>query len=108
LAELDDLEGIIQAELLVLLMAFITPNARWYPQTHFYAGHSQGYPFFLRATQHKGFRKLAKVTGIDSADTLRNAVKEGIERLEVNRWNDFHFNRGFWSAMNMDKLDTIK
>lgn len=99
---------IIQAELIVLMLAFINPNAYWYPQTHHYAGRVQDYPFFLRATQHKGFKKLATVTGIEDADTLRELVKSGIERLGVSKWTNFRFNRDFWKTMNMDKLDTLK
>lgn len=109
-ADRNDLpfNDVIQAELLVLLMAFITPNARWYPQTHHYAGYVRDYPFFLRATQHKGFKKLATVTGIDDADLLREQTKAGMERLDVGKWYNFHFNRNFWDAMNMDKLNILK
>ena len=109
-ADRDDIpfEDVIQAELLVLLMAFITPDTRWYPQTHHYAGRMRDFPFFLRATQHKGFKKLAAVTGIDNADSLRDKVKEGMERLKVGKWHNFHFNRNFSSAMNLDKFDTLK
>jgi hypothetical protein len=66
------------------------------------------YPFFLRATQHKGFKKLATVTGVDDADLLREQSKAGMVRLDVGKWHNFHFNRNFWDAMNMDKLDTLK
>jgi len=109
-ADRNDLpfNDVIQAELLVLLMAFITPNARWYPQTHHYAGYVRDYPFFLRATQRKGFKKLATVTGIDDADLLREQTKAGMERLDVGKWYNFHFNRNFWDAMHMDKLNTLK
>lgn len=48
------------------------------------------------------------ITGVANADTLRGEVKKGQERLDVGGWHNFHFNRSFWQAMNMDKLDTIK
>jgi hypothetical protein len=99
---------VIQAELLVLLMTFITPNTGWYPQTLHYAQHSKDYPFFLQATQHKGFKKLATITGIEDAEALRTAVKDGIERLKVNKSHNFHRIRNLWSSMNMDKIDTLK
>jgi len=100
--------SIIEAELLVLMMAFITPNIHWYPQTLHYASYGGDFPFFLRATQHKNFKKLAVITGINDADKLRSAVKEGHERLRANRWHDFHHGSTFWTPMNMDKLDTLK
>jgi len=101
-------KNIIEADLLVLLMAFISPNTRWFPQTLYYASYgSSEFPLFLRATQHKGFLKLAIVTGIENADKLREMVKKGQERLDVQRWYKFHF-RDFWNIMNMDKLDTLK
>ena len=109
-AQRDDLSfsDVIQADLLVLLMAFITPGTRWYPQTLYYAGYTRDFPFFLRASQHKNFQKLVAITGIESADALREAVKQGHERLESARWGDFRFHQSFWNALNMDKLDTIK
>ena len=98
-----------QAELLTLLMTFITPETEWYPATLHYSSYGNGYPFFLKATQHKNFLKLAKITGISSTDELRKKVKEGHERLDIRRrWYNFHFESDFWSSMNMDHLDSLK
>lgn len=109
-ADREDLpfSAIIEAELLTLLMAFLNPNARWYPQTLHYSSYSREFPFFIRATQHKGFLKLAIITGISDSEKLREAVKEGHKRLDVSRWHDFHLNDSFWTSMNMDKLDSLK
>jgi len=109
-ADRDDLpfSSVIEAELLVLLMAMLIPETRWYPGTLHYASYSRDFPFFLRATQHKGFKKLAIVTGIEDANQLRIAVKEGHKRLGINQWHTFDFGGNFWISMNMDKLDTIK
>ncbi len=100
---------IIQADLLVLMMAFITPETRWYPEMLYYASYSNEFLFFVRASQHKNFKKLATITGIHDAEALREAVKEGHERLNTRKW-DVHFRVGgsFWDYMNMEKLDTIK
>lgn len=99
---------LIQADLLTLLMSFITPDTRWYPQLMHYSRHGNEFPFFMRASQHKNFKKLARITGVSSADTLREKVKQGHDRLDVGQWHNFHFERSFWHAMNMDDLDTIK
>jgi hypothetical protein len=100
--------AVVQAELLVFLMVLITSDVRWYPQTLFYAS-SSNFPFFVRATQHKHFLKLASITGISEADALRDAVKSGYERLGVNSWYDFAMSSdSFWNQMNMDKLDSLK
>jgi hypothetical protein len=99
---------IVQADLIALIMAFITPGVRWYPQLMHYSRHGDQFPFFMRASQHKNFKKLARITGIEDADLLRQKVKEGHERLNVSTWHDFMFERDFWQAMNMDKLDTVR
>lgn len=99
---------LIQADLLTLLIAFITPDARWYPQLMHYAGYSKEFPFFVRAAQHKNFQKLAIITGITDANALRDAVLNGHERLQVDRWHDFHFECNFVGAMNLGNLDTLK
>lgn len=100
---------VMQAELLVLMMAFINDSARWYPQTLHYSSRSGAFPFFLRAAQHRHFEKLAKITGIRNADELREAVKTGHQRMNVNQWHNFWLSdRSFWESMNMDALDTLK
>ena len=109
-ADREDLpfKTIIESDLLILMMAFLDPSTRWFPQTLYYVSYDGGdFPLFLRATQHKYFKKLAIVTGIDDADKLREMVKEGYERLDVQRWYKFH-HQNFWEMMNMDKLDTLK
>jgi hypothetical protein len=100
--------AIMEAELLVLLMAFVIEDVRWYPETLHYMSHSE-FPFFIRATQHKHFLRLATITGIPSADALRDAAKAGYVRLGVDRWHDFGWlSDSFWNNMNMDSLDSIK
>ena len=98
---------LIQAELLTLLMAFITPNAHWYPQLMYYSGHGAEFPFFIRASQHKNFANLATITGIADANTLREKFGEGYEQSGIGQQR-FSFRQNFWRAMNMDNLDTIK
>ena len=100
--------AVIQAELLALMMSFITPGCRWYPQTLLYSSRRPGFPFFIRAAQHRNFSNLAQITGITDADALRDAVRKGQERLEVNRRD--HFKLGdvsFWACMNMAVLRRI-
>ena len=109
-AEREDLpfSAVIEAELLILLMAFLNPNARWYPQTLHYSSYNREFPFFIRATQHKHFLKLATITGYNDANQLREAVKEGYKRLNVSQWHNFYHNGSFWSSMNMDDLGSLK
>ena len=100
---------VMQAELVVFLAALIRPVARWYPQTLVYLGFGKRFPLFVRGAQHKHFQVLASITGIQSGDALREAVKAGIERMGVNQWSHFviHTHVSLWDAMNMDRLDTI-
>lgn len=100
-------KSIIEAELLVLLMSFLTPGSKWYPQTSFYAGYEGDFPFFIRATQHRYFMKLAIVTGIEDADKLRESVKNGYEKWQ-QMYGGLYFRRDFWAMLNMAKLDILK
>lgn len=100
-------QDLLQAELLALLMAFVTPDVFWFPQTLHYVGHGVSFPFFIRSAQRKYFKNLAVVTGFDSADELRAAVQEGRNRLDTQRWSTFRWDRSFASPMNLDKLDTV-
>lgn len=99
---------VMEAELLVLMMAFVTDGSRWYPQTLHYSSRAGGFPFFVKAARHRDFQRLAKITGIGTGDELRAAVKVGHEKLEVNRWHNFWMSdRSFWESMNLDALDTL-
>ncbi len=99
---------ILEADLLILMMACLDASTRWYPQTLYYASYeSRDYHLFLRSTQVSYFMKLAIITGVDDANKLRDAVKNGFERLGVQKWYNFHY-QNFWEMMNMDKLGTLK
>lgn len=99
---------VVQAELLVLLMAFVKDSGYWYPQTLHYSSQARALPFFIKSARRHDFQKLAIITGIDNGDKLRTVVKAGHERLRVNEWNNFWMSdRSFWRSMNMDALDTL-
>jgi hypothetical protein len=102
--------ALIEAELIVFLMAVVSDNIRWYPQTLFYAGWGRVTPLFLRAAQRRHFEKISIITGIQTGDELRAKVKAGMERMNVGKWTDFSFHStiSLWTAMNMDKLDTLE
>jgi len=99
---------VIEAELLILLMVFLNPDVMWYPQTLHYSSYGREFRFFIRAAQHKHFLNLATITGISDANQLREAVREGQEKLDMRRMQNFHTIDSFWSLMNMDKLDLLK
>ena len=97
-----------QADLLTLLMSFITPETRWYPATLHYSSYANGYPFFVRAAQHKNYLKLVKITGVESVEELRSKIKEGQIRVGVSRWHNFHYESDFGTSMNIEELDSLK
>jgi hypothetical protein len=98
----------MEADLLVLMMAFTAADCWWYPQTLHYSSRSGAFSFFMRASRHRDFPKLAEIAGIGSADELRAAVRAGHKKLGVERSNDFWpTDQSFWSSMNMDALDTL-
>ncbi|MFS1442214.1 hypothetical protein BCT40_10420 [Vibrio lentus] len=107
-ADRDDMtfSEIIQAELLVFMMS-ILHNCHWYPATLHYAEFNHVFPFFLRATQHKHFDKLAQITGIETSKELKEKVSAGIESSNINNSRGF-YHGDFVTMMNLEKLDTIK
>lgn len=96
-----------EAELLILLMSFLMPSAgRWYPQTLLYSSFHEEYPFFMRATQAKGFIKLQSITGGKSVQELKEAVSTQSHLLG----RDFQTlsNQGpFWAGLNLDEMNTL-
>lgn len=104
-----DFKQIMQADLVIFLAALVHQNARWYPQTVIYAGYGAQLPLFVRSARHGYFKNLAVITGIESADALREAVTKGYERMGVNRWTDitWHARLGPIEAMRLDKWDTL-
>ncbi|MEK0450670.1 MAG: hypothetical protein RL088_2938 [Verrucomicrobiota bacterium] len=101
--------SIIEAELLVVMVCFITPHTRWYPQTLYYAGYSSGFPLFVRAAQKKYFKNIATVTGIQDAKALVAAIAVGLDRLKAHNWGDGGgFSRSFAEHWNLEALDTLQ
>ncbi len=100
--------AIIEGELLVFMMA-LTCDVQWFPQTLYYARYGRGFPFFIKAAQHRHFQKMATVVGINDAAALRLAVIEGYKRLGVNSWPDFSsITMKVLPSMNLDMLDTLR
>jgi len=109
LADRTDLPftSVIEAEALVMLMVLLDPDMWWYPGTLFYAPISRPLQFFARAARHRNFQKLASITGVPSAQTLRESARQGLDRLsEVARNFSFH-STSLWLLMNMDALDSL-
>lgn len=103
-------QDIMQAELVVLLMALLSDDRRWYPHTLVYSGHGgHRFPLFVRAAQRKYFTRLQKITGIATGRELREKFKEGCEKHCIRQWTDMMFwgDVSFWNSMNMDTLDTL-
>ena len=98
-----------QAELLVLLMRFIiTPEKSWYPQTLLYSSYTESFPFFIKATLHKNFSKLAKITGISDVNELREKAKNGYDIFNnTSQKFEYRHDINLWHSMNMDKLDSL-
>lgn len=108
-ADREDLpfKSIWEADLLLLLMSLISTDLWWFPQTLYYVPYaSQDFPFFLKATKHKYFSKLAVITGIKDSSELKKLIQQGYKRTNImmswkNRTHNFYY------MMNIDHLDTL-
>lgn len=96
-----------QADLVALMISFITPKTFWYPQMLLYAGHYEKYPLFTRAIQHRGFKNISIITGVSDSQLLAQKLREGEAERNTNRWHHFIFNRDFLNQMNVSRLDSI-
>ena len=103
-------QDIMQAELVVLLVALLSDDRRWYPHTLVYYGRgSHRFPLFVRAAQRKYFTRLQTITGIATGEELRKKFKEGCEKHGIKQWTGLMFwaDVSLWNSMNMDALDTM-
>jgi len=101
-------DSIIEAELIILMMAYITPNVYWYPGTLHYASYTESYGLFLRATRHDDFLKLAEITSITDAKKLKETVVKGEQEMNQFQWHFFRITGALSRMMNLDNLDTLK
>lgn len=97
---------LIQADVLAWMTSCIPPGTLWFPQTFYYAHNAEMFPFFIRAGQHKGFKNLAAITGIEDAEELRRMVKK--EHGGAQRPFGFRTRWTLWAFLNMDNLDSIE
>ena len=86
----------------------ITPEKSWYPQTLIYSSYTARFLFFIKATQHKGFSKLAQITGISDVNKLRERAKKGYDIFNSTSQNfEYRHDIDLWHSMNMDQLDSL-
>lgn len=102
-------KAVMESELLSLIASLVYTARAWHPRTLLYGGYNPTFPLFVRATQRKGFRKLAKILSIENASELRDKVKPAIEERRVQHYfnRDYRSGPSVWDAMNMDGMDTI-
>ena len=100
----DDLK---QADLVALMISFISPGVYWYPQLLLYSAHYEKYPLFTRAIQHRGFKNIATITGVNDSKLLVQKLTEGDAKRNTSNWHHFSFNRNFLEQMNVNRLDSI-
>jgi len=94
-----------QADLVALMVSFISKGAYWYPQMLLYSGHYENYPLFVRAIQRRGFNNIAVITGIDDSEVLARKLKEADST--TSSWHQFGFDRNFSEKMNVDRMNSI-
>ena len=102
-------KSLMEAELLVLMVAMVGEGLWWYPGTLHYADYSWVPPLFLRATRHADFVNLGRAVGIDDAETLQEAVRDGCQEKLSEYGTSFGFRpRGnLLGMMNIGRLDTL-
>ena len=102
-------KSLMESELLLLMASLVHTGDAWHPRTVIYSGYNPSFPLFVRATQRKGFRKLAKILSIESSSELKEKVKANLETQRVQQFfnRDYRSGPSLWDAMNMDNLDTI-
>ena len=96
---------LVEAEAIILMMVFVTPEARWYPGTLHYFEYHSGLPFFKSASTKTGYKRIERITGESNPDQLRARIFAGQERIGASHWHNF------WSdqingALNTEKLGT--
>ncbi|HBY0896057.1 TPA: hypothetical protein MIP25_09520, partial [Klebsiella pneumoniae] len=58
--------------------------------------------------QHRGFKSIAVITGIDDSKLLAQKLTEGEAQRNTSNWYHFGFNRDFLNQMNVSRLDSIE
>ncbi|HHE5698206.1 TPA: SEFIR domain-containing protein [Citrobacter amalonaticus] len=96
-----------QVDLVALMVSFLKPGLYWYPQLLIYSAHNERFPLFTRAIQHRGFKNIATITGINDSKLLaENLIKGEAQRITGN-WHQFGFGRNFLDKMNVSRMDSI-
>lgn len=97
-----------QADLVLFMMSLLKLEIHWYPQMLLYSGHYESYPLFVRAIQHRGFKDIAVITGIDDSKKLTERLINGANLKNIDTWKHFRFAESFLEMMNVERMNTIK
>lgn len=94
-----------QADLVALMVSFVSEGVFWYPQLLLYSSHYESYPLFVRAIQRRGFENIATITGISDSKVLANKLNASYSKTDS--WHHFSFDRNFAEKMNADRMNSI-
>lgn len=100
--------AVVEADLLSFLMSLIVEGSYWYPQMMYYSQYNVDFPFFTRAANKKWFDRLAVITGIKSAENLREIVKKKLNDPGILARTEMRFYRSAWDSMNMKNLGSLE
>lgn len=92
--------SIMEAELLVLMMSFIT-GVRWFPQTLYYAEFHARFNFFARLASTKKVEKIKCLTGYQDIEQLKLKIRHAHDSAR-HGWNEFYF-VNFMDLMNLQR-----
>jgi hypothetical protein len=100
----------MQADFILMLISVLNPTDRrmWYPSSLIYAGYSNSFELFLRATSHQYFVELATLLKVKDKQDIIQRLADGSKYHGIGNWSEFisRADISFEGLMNLELLDT--
>jgi hypothetical protein len=106
-SEIISFSDLIEAELLILFIAYLRSDIHWYPQLIFYRSQGIRSNFFLMLSKKKEFEKFRILLGDIAPNTIKPKITERLKKINFSGFGTHHVYENIILGMNLDNLNSI-
>lgn len=106
-SEIISFSDLIEAELLILFIAYLRIDIHWYPQLIFYRSQGIRSNFFLMLSKKKEFEKFRILLEDIAPNTIKPKITERLKKINFSGFGTHHVYENIILGMNLDNLNSI-
>lgn len=106
-SEIISFSELIEAELLILFIAYLRKDIHWYPQLIYYRSYGIRSNFFIMLSKKKEFEKFRKILGDIESNKIKDIIIERVKNIRFSGFGTSHVLESIISGMNLENLNSL-